>query len=179
MKAAATAFNVYARIAARWIRRYQLEGSAGLQDRSSRPHSLSTAYGEALARRVGARLHGFHIAQITGLSCATVSRILLRLGLNRMRDLEPAVPLIRYGMLLRAICFTSILSSWDASLTSLFVPMDTAEASCTADGSMFMSLSMTIPASPSPRSCPTSRLLPLSPLARIGCLLRQPRNPHS
>jgi hypothetical protein len=26
---------------------------------------------------------------------------------------------------------------------------------------------------------PTSRLLPLSPLARIGCLLRQPRNPHS
>jgi transposase len=60
----ATAFNVCARIAARWIRRYQLEGSAGLQDRSSRPHSLSTAYGEALARRVRARLHGFHIAQI-------------------------------------------------------------------------------------------------------------------
>jgi transposase len=80
LKAAATAFNACARTAARWIRRYQLEGSAGLQDRSSRPHSLSTAYGEALARRVGARLHGFHIAQITGLSRATVSRILLRLG---------------------------------------------------------------------------------------------------
>jgi hypothetical protein len=30
-------------------------------------------------------------------------------------------------MLRLAICFTSILSSWDASLTSLFVPMDTAE----------------------------------------------------
>jgi hypothetical protein len=74
----------------------QLEGSAGLQDRSWRPHSLSTAYGEALARRVGARLHGFHIAQITGLSRATVSRILLRLGLNRMRNLEGSVPLIRY-----------------------------------------------------------------------------------
>lgn len=41
-------------------------------------------------------LHGFHIAQITDLSRGTVSRILRRQGLNRMRDLEPAVPLIRY-----------------------------------------------------------------------------------
>jgi len=39
---------------------------------------------------------GYHIAQTTGLSRATVSRILRRLGLNRMRDMEPAVPLIRY-----------------------------------------------------------------------------------
>jgi hypothetical protein len=52
--------------------------------------------GEGLAQRVGTRLHGFHIAQITSLSRATVSRILRRLGLNRLRDLEPAVPLIRY-----------------------------------------------------------------------------------
>jgi transposase InsO family protein len=56
--------------------------------------------GEALAERVEQlrrqRFTGYHIAQTTGLSRATVSRILRRLGLNRMRDLEPAVPLIRY-----------------------------------------------------------------------------------
>ena len=38
------------------------------------------------------RRTGFHIAQTTGLSLATVSRILPRLRLNRMRNLEP-VPL--------------------------------------------------------------------------------------
>jgi hypothetical protein len=42
------------------------------------------------------RFTGFHIAQTNGLSRATVSRILRRRGLNRMRDLEPAIPLIRY-----------------------------------------------------------------------------------
>jgi transposase InsO family protein len=51
--------------------------------------SASNSYGASASP-------GFHIAKTTGLSRATVSRILRRLGLNRMRDLEPAVPLIRY-----------------------------------------------------------------------------------
>ena len=80
LQAAAAAFNVCARTAAKWTRRYQQHGAAGLHDRSS----------------VLIVLPGFHIAKTTGLSRATVSRILRRLGLNRMRDLEPAVPLIRY-----------------------------------------------------------------------------------
>jgi transposase InsO family protein len=42
------------------------------------------------------RWTGLHIAQATGRSRATVSRILRRLGLNRWRDLEPAPPIIRY-----------------------------------------------------------------------------------
>src|SRR5882757_3741070 len=100
LKAAATAFNVCARTAAKWTRRYQLEGSAGLHDHSSRPHRSPRRTGEAVAQHVEQlrrqRFTGFHIAQTTGLSRATVSRILRRLGLNRMRDLEPAVPLIRY-----------------------------------------------------------------------------------
>src|SRR6266404_4190919 len=53
----------------------------------------------SMVRRVcttAPRFPGFHIAKTTGLSRATVSRILCRLGLNRMRVLEPAVPLIRY-----------------------------------------------------------------------------------
>jgi hypothetical protein len=37
LQAAATAFQVCPRTAAKWTRRYQLEGAPGLQDRSSRP----------------------------------------------------------------------------------------------------------------------------------------------
>src|SRR5260370_40800412 len=101
LKAAATAFNVCARTVAKWTRRYQLEGSAGLHDHSSRPHRSPRRTGEAVAQHVEQlrrqRFTGFHIAQTTGLSRATVSRILRRLGPNRMRDLEPPLPLIRYA----------------------------------------------------------------------------------
>ena len=100
LQAAATAFNVCSRTAAKWTWRYQQHGSAGLHDRSWRPRRSPRRTGEALAQRVEHLRRqcftGFHIAKTTGLSRATVSRILRRLGLNRMRDLEPAVPLIRY-----------------------------------------------------------------------------------
>ena len=42
------------------------------------------------------RWTGFRIAQQTGLSRATVSRILRRAKLSRMRDLEPKPPVQRY-----------------------------------------------------------------------------------
>jgi transposase InsO family protein len=42
------------------------------------------------------RWTGLRIALTTGLSRATVSRILRRLQLNRIRDLEPAAPILRY-----------------------------------------------------------------------------------
>jgi transposase InsO family protein len=98
--AAAAAFHVTSRTAAKWTRRYRQEGPAGLEDRSSRPHRCPRRTGEGLAQRVEQlrrqRFTGLHIAQATGLSRATVSRILRRLGLNRMRDLEPAIPILRY-----------------------------------------------------------------------------------
>ena len=100
LKAAAMAFDVCPRTAAKWTRRYQQEGSAGLRDRSSRPHRSPRRTGEALTQRVEQlrrqRFSGLHIAQLTALSRATVSRILRRLGLNRIRDLEPAIPIVRY-----------------------------------------------------------------------------------
>src|SRR6185312_15549848 len=37
LKAAAAAFNVSSHTAAKWVRRYQQQGRAGLLDRSSRP----------------------------------------------------------------------------------------------------------------------------------------------
>src|SRR6266851_2339427 len=48
---------------------------------------------EALRRQ---RFTGKQIAANLAISPATVSRILRRLGLNRMRDLEPAEPVRRY-----------------------------------------------------------------------------------
>lgn len=48
---------------------------------------------EALRRE---RWTGDRIAQATGLSRATVSRILRRFKLNRVRDLDPPQPVVRY-----------------------------------------------------------------------------------
>ena len=42
------------------------------------------------------RLTGKHIAKQTGVSPATVSRVLRRAGLSRLKDLEPAEPVRRY-----------------------------------------------------------------------------------
>lgn len=99
-QAAARAAGVCLATARKWIARYRSEGAAGLQDRSSRPHRLYrptpteiTAQVEALRRQ---RFTGRQIAADLSLSPATVSRILRRLGLNRMRDLEPAEPVRRY-----------------------------------------------------------------------------------
>jgi transposase-like protein len=38
LKAAAAAFNVSAKTAAKWVRRYREQGASGLRDRSSRPN---------------------------------------------------------------------------------------------------------------------------------------------
>lgn len=71
-----------------------------MTDRSSRPASSPRRTAEALvARIVGLRrqrLTGKHIAMQTGVSPATVSRVLRRAGLSRMKDIEPAEPVVRY-----------------------------------------------------------------------------------
>jgi len=86
--------------AAKWVRRYREGGVAALADRSSRPLHLRQPTSPEQVDRVGAlrreRLTGVQIAQLTGLSRATVSRILVRLKLNRIKMLEPAEPVVRY-----------------------------------------------------------------------------------
>jgi transposase InsO family protein len=96
----ATDMGVSVKTAAKWVRRYQSEGKAGLLDRSSRPHRLRrptppdiVGQIEALRRR---RIPGKQIAGTLGVSAATVSRVLRRLGISRIRDLEPAEPVRRY-----------------------------------------------------------------------------------
>lgn len=99
-KAAAQAAGVCPRTARKWVARFKAEGRAGLVDRSSRPRRLyrptPAAIVEQVERLRRQRLTGKQIAIDLALSPATVSRILRRLGLNRMRDLEPAEPVRRY-----------------------------------------------------------------------------------
>ena len=97
---AAASFHVTPKTAAKWVRRYRSEGTPGLRDRSSRPHRSPRATSSSRVELVMElrRQHrpAYHIAQNTGLSPATVSRILRRARLSRWRDLHPSPPVIRY-----------------------------------------------------------------------------------
>ena len=99
-KAAAAAFRVSEKTAGKWVRRYRAAGVAELQDRSSRPHRSPRRTSSSLLEKVLAlrrlRHNGWRIAIALGLSRATVSRILRRAGLNRLRSLDPPPPVIRY-----------------------------------------------------------------------------------
>jgi transposase InsO family protein len=100
VKAAAAAFSVSRKTAAKWVHRYRSLGLPGLRDRSSRPfHSPRRTSSERIAQVIALRRQlcpAYHIAQATGLSPATVSRILQRAQLNRWRHLHPAPPVVRY-----------------------------------------------------------------------------------
>jgi transposase len=100
LKAAAAAFKLSRQSAAKWVRRYREEGRAGLGDRSSRPRRSPRATAVGLVEQVEGlrrqRWTGVRIAQQLGVSPATVSRVLRRLKLNRIRDLEPQLPPNRY-----------------------------------------------------------------------------------
>ena len=99
-KAVATAFAVSERTVRGWVKRFQVGGAAGLQDRSSRPHRLYRPTPEPVVQRIAElrreRLPGKAIAAEVGVSPATVSRVLQRLGLNKLSALEPAEPVRRY-----------------------------------------------------------------------------------
>jgi transposase InsO family protein len=98
--AAARQFNTTSKTVTKWVDRFVKEDVDGLRDRSSRPLSspvqtpqATYAAVEALRRQ---RYTGKQIAAELAISPATVSRILRRLGLNRLSALEPAEPVCRY-----------------------------------------------------------------------------------
>jgi transposase InsO family protein len=99
-EAAARAAGVCPRTVRKWMARYRSEGVVGLVDRSSRPQRLYRPTSAAVAEQVEAlrrqRRTGMQIAAEVGVSPATVSRILRRLGLDRIQALEPAAPVRRY-----------------------------------------------------------------------------------
>jgi transposase InsO family protein len=99
-KAVATALRVAVRTVSKWVERFEAEGPGGLLDRSSRPHRMRAPTPEGTLERIEVlrrqRWTGEQIARETGVSPATVSRVLKRLGLNKLKALEPAEPVRRY-----------------------------------------------------------------------------------
>jgi transposase InsO family protein len=100
LEAVSEAAGVCPRTVRKWVARYRSEGLTGLNDRSSRPQRLYRPTPPALVQEVERlrrqRFTGKQIAAQLRLSPATVSRILKRLGLNRIGALEPAAPVRRY-----------------------------------------------------------------------------------
>ena len=98
-KAVALAAGVCPRTIRKWVSRYRAEGLAGLQDRSSRPHRLRRPTSQQVIQTIEQlrrqRWTGKQIATEVGVSPATVSRVLRRLGLNKLSTLEPE-PVRRY-----------------------------------------------------------------------------------
>lgn len=100
VSAVALAFGVSQRTVYKWLARHRLEGAAGLRDRRSvahrRPHALAPAWlalirllrhGQWVAEEIAAKLP---------LARSTVSAVLARLGLGRLRYLNPPPPAQRY-----------------------------------------------------------------------------------
>ena len=98
-KAVALAVGVCPRTIRKWVTRYRAEGVAGLHDRSSRPHRLRRPIPQEIVRKIEGlrreRWTGKQIATQVGVSPATVSRVLRRLGLNKLSALE-LEPVRRY-----------------------------------------------------------------------------------
>ena len=99
-KAVATAFGVTTKTVDKWVERFKAEGFAGMADRSSRPHTLRRPTPPATVERIAElrrqRWTGKQIAKEAGVSPATVSRVLKKRGLNKLKALEPAEPVRRY-----------------------------------------------------------------------------------
>jgi len=99
-QAASEAVGVCPRTGRKWADRFEQEGLAGLQDRSSRPHRLRQPTAPEVIERIESlrrqRMPGKEIAATVGVSPATVSRVLKRLGLSKLSALEPVEPPRRY-----------------------------------------------------------------------------------
>ena len=87
----------------KWVRRYRLEGSAGLVDRSSRPrHSPRATPAQEVERIVAARLTWRwgpdRLGPLLGHPASTVGAVLRRSGLPRLADLDrpTGLPVRRY-----------------------------------------------------------------------------------
>jgi transposase InsO family protein len=88
---AADMVGVSRQTAWKWLRRFEAEGEAGLEDRSSRPHRSPRALSQArvdavLAARHEHRLGPHRLAPLTGVPRSTIGDILARRGLSRLRD---------------------------------------------------------------------------------------------
>lgn len=100
ISSAAEAAGVSRRTAFKWLARYRAEGTSGLLDRSSQPYRMprktSWWWEQEILRLRRRRLTGAEIARWVPVSPATISRILTRHGLSRLKSLDPKEPVRRY-----------------------------------------------------------------------------------
>jgi transposase len=88
---AADMVGVSRQTAWKWLRRYEAEGEAGLEDRSSRPAHSPRALPQAqvdaiLAARHEHRFGPHRLAPIVGVPRSTIGDVLTRHGLSRLAD---------------------------------------------------------------------------------------------
>lgn len=92
--------DVSARTIYKWLARYRTEGEAGLQDRSSAPHRVAGRTRPPRVRRIVTlrrrRWTAWQIAQRLRMARSTVSAVLARVGLGRLRALDPKPRVQRY-----------------------------------------------------------------------------------
>jgi len=97
---AAEAAGISERTARKWLARWQIEGEAGLCDRSSAPRLRPTQLPESRVRAIEAlrrlRMTAAEIAEKLSMALSTVSRWLKRIGLGKLSRLEPPEPPNRY-----------------------------------------------------------------------------------
>ena len=104
----AAAMGVSRRCVQRWIDRFHVEGEAGLQDRSSRPHrcprrTAADVEAAVLTLRERERRGRDWIADELGVPARTVSGILARHGVPRLSQLDPIT-----GQVIRASKSTAV-----------------------------------------------------------------------
>jgi transposase InsO family protein len=95
----AAEFCVSEQTVRKWVRRWRAGGEIALEDRSSAPARLRRTAPEKVAeieRLRRQRLSSPAIARQLAIPLSTVTKILRRLGLNRLRALDPPTPIVRY-----------------------------------------------------------------------------------
>ena len=100
ISAAASAAGISQRTAHKWLRRYRQVGLPGLVDGSSRPrcspNRLAIDRVELIVQLRQCRKTSPQIATELRMARSTVSRVLLRRGLQTLKKLEPVQPVRRY-----------------------------------------------------------------------------------
>lgn len=163
VRRAAQAAGVSERTAYTWLARHRQGGERKLCDRSSAPRRCPR---RTSPQRVGQierlrreRMSGPAIARVLGMARSTVSAVLRRLGLGKLRALEPKLPPNRYeraapGELIH-IDIKS-LGKIDGVGHRITGDRSSQTRNAASAGTTCMWPSMTLPGSPIPRSCPAS-----------------------
>lgn len=128
----AAAMGVSRKCVKTWLDRYDAEGEAGLEDRSSRPHSSPTrtapeVEAQIVALRIRERCGPDWIGAELGVPVRTVSRVIARHGLPRLCQLDPIT-----GQVIRASKVTAV--RYERSRPGELVHMDVKKLARIPDG---------------------------------------------